>query len=472
MKYLPICLLLGMLSLFSCQNESIESVAALSPTSIVFTGQVDSAEVEIIRCNTYLERMIDTLESGAFSFKIESEIPQIVLFDYNEVRWEVYGQPGDTVILNFRHDDPIKSKLITGNSVRENQLLQMIKEHFDPLEDPTNQLFPMNGAEFVQAIEKLQANTLAQFDSIIQVDQVDAAFVNIGQGYIDFSTAQAINQYPAYHAHAIKDLSYIADESILNAANQYKVERTDLLGVVSYIRYLDHYVLNQTMELHRNNPNLMAKDRGFLYSLMQVLEEQFTTEAVTDHLKFTRFKSLLNMSSPQGREEWIEDFIANTNNPFYKKEISQLYKDWAPLMPGKPAPKFEYPDVDSNLYALEDFKGKYVYIDMWATWCRPCLAEQPALERLINRYKNNDKIVFLGISIDEKKTSWRRMVTNKGMKGIQLIADGAWESTITKAYRIQGIPRFILIDDEGNIIDVDAKRPSDPGLVNELDALI
>ena len=359
MKYSPICLLIGMLSFFSCQNESpTEPAVEPPPTSIVFIGQVDSAKAGIIKCNTYLERLIDTLENGAFSFEVESEIPQIVLFDYNEVRWEVYGQPGDTIMLSFLHDNPLKSRPIAGTAANENRYLEMIKAHFDPLEDPANYLFRLNEAEFVEAIENLRTEGLSQLASMTKNAQPDSAFINIAQGYIAFSTAQAINQYPAYHAHAIKNLKYIPDEVIVKAANQYKVEKPDLLGVVSYIRYLDHYILNQTMELHRKNPDIMMKDRGFLYSLMQVLEEQFTNEAIKDHLKFTRFKSLLNMTSPQGSEALIEDFIAKTANPFYKKEIIQLYEDWIPLMPGNPAPSFEYPDVDSNFYALEETNGE------------------------------------------------------------------------------------------------------------------
>jgi thiol-disulfide isomerase/thioredoxin len=137
------------------------------------------------------------------------------------------------------------------------------------------------------------------------------------------------------------------------------------------------------------------------------------------------------------------------------------------------SPGFDYENHKGGKTKLADLKGKYVYIDTWATWCGPCRAEIPFLQKAEEKYKGKN-IEFVSISVDVKKDyeKWKKFVTDKSLGGTQLFADNDWNSDFIKAYGINSIPRFILIDPKGNVIDADAKRPSDPGLLTQLDGLV
>ena len=135
------------------------------------------------------------------------------------------------------------------------------------------------------------------------------------------------------------------------------------------------------------------------------------------------------------------------------------------LAEGNDAPVFAYPNIAGDTIALNDFLGKYIYVDVWATWCGPCRRELPYLEKLQEEYIDKN-IVFLSVSIDEDQDAWEEMVTDKEMKGVQLIATGGWQAQICKDYVIRGIPRFLLIDMEGKIITGRAERPS--GKIEEI----
>jgi thiol-disulfide isomerase/thioredoxin len=126
---------------------------------------------------------------------------------------------------------------------------------------------------------------------------------------------------------------------------------------------------------------------------------------------------------------------------------------------GEAAIDFTYPDMDSNMISLSDFKGSYVYVDVWATWCGPCKYEIPFLLQLEKDY-HDANIIFMSVSVDVEnaKQKWIDMINDKNMGGIQLFANG-W-SQICKDYAINSIPRFMLFDREGNIMSVDAPRPS------------
>ncbi|MGB0890993.1 MAG: TlpA family protein disulfide reductase [Flavobacteriaceae bacterium] len=140
---------------------------------------------------------------------------------------------------------------------------------------------------------------------------------------------------------------------------------------------------------------------------------------------------------------------------------------------GKISPKFiNYQNFKGGKTSLDDLKGKYVYIDMWATWCGPCIAEIPALKKLETDY-HGKKIQFVSISIDNERTAgtwekaeekWRKMVADKNLSGVQLYAGK--DVNFVTAYQVNTIPRFLLIDPKGNIVDANAPRPSSQEIRN------
>ena len=157
---------------------------------------------------------------------------------------------------------------------------------------------------------------------------------------------------------------------------------------------------------------------------------------------------------------------------FFNSSYAEQHEIYMALKKGSPSPKFNYPDTNGNNVSLDDLKGKYVYVDVWATWCGPCKKEIPYLKELNREYEGKD-LAIVSLSIDklENKDKWLKMVEEEELKGIQIIADKDWESEFVTGYFIQGIPRFILIDKEGNILDADAPRPSDPALKEFLNSL-
>ena len=173
----------------------------------------------------------------------------------------------------------------------------------------------------------------------------------------------------------------------------------------------------------------------------------------------------------------IDTMITNSSNKSldrmlksYKGYIAQGIALRTELPKGAKSPAFEnYENFNGGDTSLADLKGKYTYIDVWATWCGPCKAEIPSLKALEKEYHDKN-IQFVSISIDDDKThggswdkakeDWKAMVADKELGGVQLFAPKGWKSEFITNYKINGIPRFILIDPEGNIVSADAPRPS------------
>jgi thiol-disulfide isomerase/thioredoxin len=186
--------------------------------------------------------------------------------------------------------------------------------------------------------------------------------------------------------------------------------------------------------------------------------------SVIDSLNMEQFNIMLDDYS----NEFLSLLSKVTDADFIveaKEKIKKTTSSWREkktdidIMPkvGEAAIDFTYPDKDGNEFSLSSFRGNLVYVDVWATWCGPCRAEIPALQQLEKDYHDKN-ITFLSVSTDRDKDAWIKMVKEKELGGIQLLAGN--NSKISKSYAIFGIPRFMLFDTEGNVISTDAPRPS------------
>jgi thiol-disulfide isomerase/thioredoxin len=146
-----------------------------------------------------------------------------------------------------------------------------------------------------------------------------------------------------------------------------------------------------------------------------------------------------------------------------KKRQIEIAAPLATLKTGEAAFNFSYQDKDGKTVSMADLKGKVVLVDVWATWCGPCKAQIPYLKKLEEDMKNKD-VQMVSISVDEArdKEKWLKMIKDENLGGLQLFASG-W-GDLSKYYKIDAIPRFMVFDKAGKIISVDAPRPSAPEL--------
>ena len=156
-----------------------------------------------------------------------------------------------------------------------------------------------------------------------------------------------------------------------------------------------------------------------------------------------------------------------TKNENYLNKINNRYLKIKGLSKGSPAPNFAIQDSEGNMISLENLNGDVIYIDFWATWCKPCLSEfKPS--SLLQKKLADKKIKFLNICIESEYKTWSSLVSKKNIQGINLIADKEVEKKLKEDYLIQGLPRYVIIDKNGKIYDFSAKKPSDSELETEL----
>lgn len=125
-------------------------------------------------------------------------------------------------------------------------------------------------------------------------------------------------------------------------------------------------------------------------------------------------------------------------------------------------------DADGRAQDFAQFRGKYVVVDLWASWCVPCCREVPYLQKLETEMKDKD-IAFLSISVDNTTAPWLQRMSELNMHGNQWIST---ETKLCESLNVNGIPMFLIYDKYGHLLRYDAPRPSDPRLKEILDLLI
>ncbi len=248
----------------------------------------------------------------------------------------------------------------------------------------------------------------------------------------------------------------------------------------------------------KNSYNLKLKmdaknfDESIVYSGIGSNENNFLAQNTVSESKYD-----YNLLLALNKEEFDKRIVEKKNTAILKLDSKKLDPNFVTLqkkneekslaglskyydqvleankLNGSASPSFDYENHKGGKTKLEDFKGRYVYVDVWATWCGPCRAEIPSLKKVEEKYHGKN-IEFVSISIDVAKDheKWKSFVAEKQLGGVQLFADKDWNSDFIKAYGVTGIPRFILIDPSGKIVKADAPRPSSPDLQKTLDTLL
>ena len=247
-----------------------------------------------------------------------------------------------------------------------------------------------------------------------------------------------------------------------NAELQELLNDLDVNDAINYQTNLSLWAL-----LNKTKSEMKGNNEAYSYELMDLTKQMVINPNLRKQMVQIIGQNYYTYGDGTGNvEEFTKRFRefagenANIADGMYK-QFMEVKKAKEKTASGVPAPDITLDLPDGKQVQLKDIcKGKFTYIDVWATWCGPCKMEIPFMEKLVERFKGNDKVMFISISVDENVEAWKKMIEKDKPQWAQYNIHGKTNQQFSADWGITGIPRFIMIDKDGNIFAADATRPS------------
>lgn len=408
----------------------------------VFFSKANEGDLQVIM------PMIKSRQDDVFRGEVKKEdlntIRYVGIFDE---QYAVYLKAGDE--LNIDAGDG--QIAYTGKVNKENQVFADYYKMVKPLRrygyTKNNYRLPSDG--YLKIVDSLNM-PVEQF--IKNINTGNTAFDKQAKYFLTYSYKYDVIIPPASGLNIGKKNEY--PESLVKFYNDEKWADADIwtlpMGYPYMVNFafVKHIIYNekQGMAAEMLIPEISSKDLKAKFILAQA--ERGTTNNYLQYLE-------QNKQYMQTKEQ--------------REKIKVLLRRGRIQQPGGDWIDFSYPDAAGKMHKLSDNLGKVVFIDVWATWCAPCLKEQPALEELEKSFAGQD-IVFISLSIDTDKAKWQKMVEEKKLSGLHLFSNN--KGTIVSDYEVTEIPRFILFDKNGKTVNINAPRPTEAKLKTLIEATL
>ncbi len=389
-------------------------------------------------------------DSGFFYFSFSTDEVKRIILGIGRQKANMYIEPGRTYQLFFPGQDSIRfMNPNIGQTVNLeftfrdtsdiNALIINYNEHFESF-------WAENYPYFVQ---KKSRSRLDSFE--LKMQETYASFNNpYFKSFITYTIAgMELNTFQSRNELAKK---YIIGKQVLYNQYEYMSFFNSFFN-----RYL--YVYSQT----KNGPALaeMINEKASYEGCMEVLAgDKYLKNDTLRELVLIKGLSELYYVPEFKRENVLSILtrISSSGKTATSRAIaSNVIHSFSKLQPGAKAPEFTLKDKNGKIVRLSDFKGKYVYLDFWATWCTPCLQEMKLIPGLKKKY--GDRIVFVSISTDEDTLQLKKFLNKNPKYDWVLLHDGN-DKQVKERYEIKTVPAYFLINPFGNFTQSPALKPT------------
>ena len=452
-KVLTSIYIIFIFTIFSCGKDSSTQISGTinnsSHDSITITGAGVNKTIKVNDIGDFLEDI--NIPTNKYTLT------------HGKEKIEIFIKGGKNISILFDCKDFKESIVFEGNSSQENNYLKSKQKKIDSNPIDFTALYSLEEEAFLNQISDTKTNDIRFINSYDNdIAKLDKKLKHIEEKEANYTYLLSLQRYPVYYKFYAKKEPKFSD-SFLSPLNE-----------LNYVNNND-YVVSQSYKYlvlaHFFNEEKMSNNIATHFSdLLEANAPNIKKDVVSQGKYYFS-------ASSENNELLYNNLIKMSNDSTQTAELTDIFDKLQLIKKGMKSPEFfDYENYKGGTTSLSDLRGKYLYIDVWATWCGPCIAQIPASKKMEKLYRDkNIEFVYISIDVRDRPVynydKWKEMIAEKSLGGVQLFADNAWESKFTKAFVINSIPRYLLIGPNGNIISGDAPRPSDQKLVELFDSL-
>lgn len=449
------------------------------------SGSIDKQEINQVQLaidRLYLgkpEIITSDIRNGQFQFQFTSGNARIVDFIIGDNHHKIFIEPGNDLQLQIKDT----SITFTGTGAEQNTFLNIFYKTFSKDFDDTlmqQQMLSTGVDAFEILIFENNKKENNFYKNYPDKNKFSSDFADYLQNTINYRYWNLLLAYPIINANSDSKIMTVnqVPAIMFDEFEKVKLNNNDAINSASYRLFLKYYVIYFT-----------SQKNGF---------NKFTDFTVSADRKLTLAKEKLNGAafnfwlaeflseecqrlSPYSIRKLITELTSVDKEGIYTAGVNEVCGERMAMKEMKEKKKEDKPserkkdeldltDLNGKHVSLSDFDGKVVYIDFWASWCGPCRKMMPFSKQLhaqLNE-KQKKKIVFLYISIDADKEQWKKGIEDLGIEGVNVISPGNWQSKAVAYFQIGGIPRYMIMNKKGDIVDVNAARPADQSVLLKL----
>ena len=453
---------------------------AFAQNMVTIRGQLENAKGKLASIDIQKVPFTEELDSyagfvnddGSFVIQFALEKPVVAVFYHANNFAEVYIQPNDEMYIYAdikRFSESIK---FTGNGDVHNNFLTKYNRTFSTAvaqQKARERIKNLTSAEYKDATNCERDDKLKMLTDYKHEHPVTETFKEFMYAKIDCEWATDLMDYPfAYTMVTDSDFPDLPPD-YYDFLDDIKLDNDIAVSLPMYSELLLKFI----------SKKFRAYVSGGSYdSDKQYVDKyEFAKKYFKNKPLYYAQGQYIIDGTIYSKVEYLRDayaeYMASCPYEDYKKVVKEKFEKASATGADVAAPDFQLVNAEGQQVTLQDLKGKVVYLDFWATWCGPCLKEMPASQQLKNHFANKD-VEFVYVSVDEDANKWRSFIEEKAWdKKYHLLNDGlGLNSPVTNTYNIKGVPKYVIIDKNGIIRDSNAKRPSEMGVIRDIEGAL
>jgi thiol-disulfide isomerase/thioredoxin len=422
--------------------------------STIIAGEIESkssvSQVAVLRAPLMDTVMTIPVKDNRFHAMSNSSFPTgIYYLRTGNSRAEIFVGDKDSVYIDWKISDKNSDVKVSGTRLAENAYLQNY-DSGNPSYLVEN-AYRQTPAEFASSVMSEWRDRVKSIDDFKTVDRIKPRedFIAMQKKLFSMRLLSIVDvEYPKIHAayYPNEELKY--PKSLDKLRKDASMNAPELASFASYRAYVRGAVRQK----------VGVNDSAYFNAIRDSVQDHYTRDMI---LYEAAQESIFKLRDSTQRNMAISRILEDVQNERVKARLLEANTRANNLQRGKIAYNFAAESLNGKQMTLSSLAGKYVVIDFWATWCVPCKKEAPYFEEYAERFTRED-VAFVSLSVDEDKNAWAFDANYKRNKRVlQLLAKDT-DGQMAKSFALNTIPRYILIDPKGRIINAQMPNASDP----------